>query len=78
MKVCGIHDSQAWILDDADVAHAAGSRQVAARRQRQAPKRPVVDILIGSFATRFDGLITRNPEDFRKIFLRLPLLVPAG
>lgn len=77
MKVCGIHDAQAWTLEDTEVAHAAWARQISARRQRRVAKRPVADIMIGAFAMRFDGLITRNPEDFRAVFPALRQLVPG-
>jgi len=39
-------------------------------------KRPVADVLIGGFALRFDGLITRNTDDFRKLFPALRLIRP--
>jgi len=77
MRACGIQDSFGWTFADTEVAHDAWTRQVAARRERRLPKRPVADILIGAFASRFDGLVTRNPEDFRALFPHLPLLDPT-
>jgi hypothetical protein len=32
--------------------------------------------MIGAFATRFDGLITRNQKDFKPWFPELKLVVP--
>jgi hypothetical protein len=40
------------------------------------PKRPIADILIGAFATRFDGLITRKTSDLRALFPDLTLRKP--
>jgi hypothetical protein len=36
----------------------------------------MADILIGAFAERFDGLLTRNESDFRSVFPTMPILVP--
>ncbi len=40
----------------------------------------VVDtcLLIGAFASRFDGLLTRNEGDFRRVFPALRILVPKA
>ncbi|MBM3833050.1 MAG: type II toxin-antitoxin system VapC family toxin [Verrucomicrobia bacterium] len=40
------------------------------------PKRPLADILIGAFALRFDGLLTRNETDFRSVFSQLTIVSP--
>jgi hypothetical protein len=34
----------------------------------------VADVLIGGFALRFDGLLTRNTGDFRQLFPSLRLV----
>jgi predicted nucleic acid-binding protein len=49
---------------------------VQARRAGDAPKRPLADPLIGAFASRQKGLITRNPADFRRWFPKLKLRQP--
>jgi predicted nucleic acid-binding protein len=36
----------------------------------------VADLLIGAFACRHQGLITRNPTDFRRWFSKLKLRQP--
>lgn len=67
-----------WTRADTLRAHEAWNQLVQRRRSGQLPKRPLVDVLIGAFATRFQGLITRNPEDFARLFPSLPLLVPGS
>ena len=42
------------------------------------PRRPLADILIGAFACRFQGLITRNAGDFEPIFPDLNLGRPGS
>ena len=72
----GVIWPEAWILGDTEEAHRAWHRYVAARRTTGVPKRPLADILIGAFAARFDGLLTRNEADFRGLFPALPIVVP--
>jgi predicted nucleic acid-binding protein len=67
-----------WTRADTLRAHEAWNQLVQRRRSGQLAKRPLVDVLIGAFATRFQGLITRNPEDFARLFPSLPLLVPGA
>lgn len=69
---------QDWIHEDTLRAHQAWNQLIQRKRSGQVPKRPLVDILIGAFATRFQGLITRNPDDFAKLFPSLPLRVPGS
>jgi predicted nucleic acid-binding protein len=40
-------------------------------------RRPLADVLIGAFASRYQGLITRNTDDFASIFPDLKVGVPA-
>ena len=68
--------SEAWTRTETLAAHAAWHRYVQSRRLQRIPKRPMADILIGAFAERFDGLLTRNESDFRSVFQTLPILVP--
>jgi hypothetical protein len=42
----------------------------------KAPKRPLADILIGAFASRCDGILTRNEGDFRQVFPSLVIAAP--
>src|SRR6266404_4723738 len=64
----GVTWPEAWTQADTEEAHRAWQRYVAARRATKAPKRPPADILIGAFASRFDGILTRNEGDFRQVF----------
>ena len=73
----GVDCREDWVWQDTLKAHAAWHAHVQRRRAGQAARRPLADILIGSFAVRFQGLITRNPDDFRTAFPSLELQVPA-
>jgi hypothetical protein len=64
---------RSWTLADTECAHRAWNAYVQARRASDVPKRPVADVLIGAFACRYQGLITRNPVDFRRCFPKLKL-----
>ena len=72
----GANWPETWTLADTTTAHEAWHRYGLAKRSGKVPKRPVADILIGAFASRFDGLLSRNPADFRPIFPKLNLVVP--
>lgn len=64
---------ESWTRRDTENAHAAWHRHVQARRRGKSARRPVADILIGSFAERFEGLLTRNPGDFKAVFPKLAM-----
>lgn len=68
--------SEPWLDADTDRAHALWHLFVERKRQNLVSKRPIADVLIAAFALRFNGLITRNPSDFRSIAPNLPLLTP--
>src|SRR5437867_5564677 len=72
----GVTWPEAWTQADTGEAHAAWNRYVITRRATQIPKRPLADVLIGAFACRFDGLLTRNERDFRGVFPTLPIIAP--
>jgi len=73
-----VDHAELWQEQDTDRAARAWSRHIARRREYPArsAKRPVADVLIGGFAMRFDGLLTRNTGDFRKLFPGLRLVRP--
>lgn len=73
----GVDFRQDWTRADTLQAHQSWNEFIRRKRSEQLPKRPLVDILIGAFSTRFQGLITRNPEDFKRVFPSLPLRVPG-
>lgn len=74
----GVGFRQEWTWADTLRAHQVWNEFIQRRRAGNLPKRPLADILIGSFATRFQGLITRNPDDFVSLFPSLDLRVPAA
>ena len=61
---------------DTQTAFTAWNNYVVAKWQRQIAKRPIADFLIGAFAMRFQGRLTRNPSDFRQLFSALPIIEP--
>lgn len=71
----GANWPEMWTLADSTAAHGAWHRHVLDKRAGKTPKRPVADILIGAFACRFDGLLSRNPADFR-VFPQLAVVGP--
>lgn len=65
-----------WTLADTETAHDGWWRYVAQKRQGLVPRRPVADLMIGAFASRAHGLITRKPADFKSFYPVLNLLTP--
>ena len=66
-----------WTLADTEAAFEAWGRYVQLRHHGFSGRRPVdADLLIGAFASRFQGLITRNPRDFAACFPGMQILVP--
>ena len=76
LEQVGIDFTNPWTFADTECAHKAWNAYVQARRVSDAPKRPLADLLIGAFAFRHKGLVTRNPADFRRWFPKLKLRQP--
>lgn len=72
----GVDFSLPWEWADTLAAHAAWSRYVELKREKKMGRRPIADLQIGAFALRFDGFITRNSADFKKLFPRLNVVEP--
>ena len=72
----GVTWPEAWTLADTNASHEGWHRYVVAKRAGKLPKRPLADVLIGAFASRFDGILTRNEGDFRPVFPTLSIVVP--
>ena len=72
----GVAWPEAWTLTDTLTAQQAWHRYVMAKRAGKTPKRPIADVLIGAFASRFDGILTRNAADFRPVFPALRIVAP--
>jgi predicted nucleic acid-binding protein len=65
-----------WSVIDSERAFGGWHRAVLRKRQAGGIRRPVADVLIGAFALRFDGLLTRNAADFKTLFPTLNLVEP--
>lgn len=65
-----------WTLADMETAFRGWWQHVQLKRLGQITPRPVADLLIGAFASRFQGLITRNGADFQKFYPTLKTLAP--
>ena len=72
----GVEVSQRWDIVAQRAAQSAWAAHISAKRRGREPKRPVADILIGALALRHDGLITRNPDDFKRHFPSLRIETP--
>jgi len=66
-----------WLPEDTERAAKAWARQVYLKREKRVSKRPVADILIGAFAMRVGGLLTRNAQHFRSVFPELRVESPV-
>jgi predicted nucleic acid-binding protein len=74
----GVDFRQDWLWEDTLQSHEVWNDFVRRRRSRLVPKRPLADVLIGAFALRHQGLITRNQGDFASIFPRLSIRSPLA
>jgi predicted nucleic acid-binding protein len=72
----GVTWPETWIQADSEEAYRAWHRYAIARRAAKSGKRPIADILIGAFASRFDGILTRNESDFKSVFPNLSIVGP--
>lgn len=59
-------------------AHKAWHEHILRKRAGETKKRPIADIMIGAYALRKGGLITRNESDFRALYPDLPVFNPAS
>lgn len=76
LEAIGVHWTHAWVWPDTVAAHRAWFNYGLKRSREQITKRSIADILIGAFASRFDGLLTRNTKDFRGLFPELRIQTP--
>ncbi len=67
----GVDFREDWTWEDTRQAHLAWHRYVQRRRARSLARRPLADVLIGAFACRHQGLVTRNQADFASLFPEL-------
>jgi predicted nucleic acid-binding protein len=78
LRGVGVDFRQDWTWADTLLAYEAWHRFIARRRSRSLPRRPLAEVLIGAFASRYQGLITRSASDFDSIFPDLHLGGPAS
>lgn len=69
--------AEAWTMADTLAAHGSWHQYVAGKRAGILSKRPMADILIGAFASRFEGILTRNIADFSAVFPSLRIEKPS-
>jgi len=74
----GVDFRQDWTWADTRRAHEAWHRFIERKRSHSAPRPFLADILIGAFASRYQGLVTRNIGDFASIFPEMNLREPGG
>jgi hypothetical protein len=72
----GINYHEEWTWDDTRTAGVDWTAHVQKRRAKLMAKRLVADALIGAFASRFDGLLTRNRADFAALHPGLRIVEP--
>jgi len=72
----GIDYREDWRWEDTKRASTAWSIHIHKRRASRTARRPVADVLIGSFASRFEGLLTRNGVDFASLHPGLKIVQP--
>jgi len=73
LRQINVNFNEGWTRRDTECAHAAWDRYVRGKRKQKMAKRPIAGIQIGAFAERFQGLLTRNPADFRSVFPALAI-----
>lgn len=73
----GIPFEEVWSPDDTQAAIRAWHAYVTAKRAGLTAKRPIADILIGAFASRRRGIVTRNVADFTQWFDKLTCVNPS-
>ncbi len=76
LEDAGIDWMEPWVAADTTLAHQLWSKYVVEKRRGKLRSRPIADVMIGAFAARFDGLITRNVDDFRRLCPGLKLIRP--
>lgn len=68
--------AELWIHDDTLVSFRLWHDLQLRRRSGTVMKRPIADVLIAAFASRFQELISSNASDFRTIQPTLPIIAP--
>jgi predicted nucleic acid-binding protein len=72
----GVDFHQDWAWEDTLRVHEAWHLHIQRKRSGKVLKRPLADVLIGAFACRHQGLITRNRSDYVTDFPDLAIRDP--
>jgi predicted nucleic acid-binding protein len=72
----GVEWTEGWTWPETQRAFAGWAAHLKKRGSSSRAQRPIADVLIGAFAQRFDGLLTRNARDFHKLFPALRIERP--
>ena len=59
-------------------AHKAWYEHILRKRSGTEKKRPIADVMIGAYAMRKGGLITRNEADFKTLYPSLTIFNPLS
>ena len=59
-------------------AHKAWYEHIMRKRSGVEKKRPIADVMIGAYAMRKGGLITRNEADFKTLYPNLTIFNPVS
>lgn len=59
-------------------AHKAWCEHIMRKRSGVEKKRPIADVMIGAYAMRKGGLITRNEADFKTLYPNLTIFNPVS
>jgi hypothetical protein len=65
-----------WLPVDTEHALKAWHAHIRQKKKGEEKRRPVADVLIGAFALRAGGLITRNKKHFAALYPSLKILEP--
>ena len=65
-----------WLPVDTEHALKAWHAHILQKKKGEEKRRPVADVLIGAFALRAGGLITRNRKHFAAFYPSLKVLEP--
>jgi predicted nucleic acid-binding protein len=76
LALLGAESQSAWLEADTENAAAGWARYVQQKKAAATGRRPIADILIGGFACRFQGLVSRNPQHFLPVFPDLAIRQP--
>jgi predicted nucleic acid-binding protein len=76
LATASINWREPWLEVDTAAAHRLWHQYRIQRQAGLAAKRPIADVLIAAFASRFQGIITRNAADFRQIDRNITIVEP--